>query len=421
MEATSTRKEEGMTIPLMEKVQCAFCGADTEHTSILSTIAFVPPDLDKRPSGLKRSSMLAWVQSTFCGVDNEYTSILKNAIAFGPRNLDTRPSGLERSTISAWVQRCPECGYCASMISKAPAVQAVNIIYGFEYTRQLIDETYPEVANNFLCKSLIDEASSNYAAAVWALIHAAWVCDDVKKTKPARTCRIKAADMITKAIENGQKVGDRDGAETVIQADLLRRAGRVAEARTVITDKRSSITEGNVSKILDFQDALLSRGDEACHTIEEVPNLQHPLAIINEPSLGCEICNALPKPGTSWSDLPFDRGRFIFESTRWDFRLCNCVHCAQYWLETVFETNWMDGPEKLWTSYTPLSESEVAAINKNYPQTILGGYPHQLTTFFYRRRTLVKDPDEVYHFCKWSDDPEQLSYFGHPQLSLIEM
>ena len=148
--------------------------------------------------------------------------------------------------------------------------------------------------------------------------------------------------------------------------------------------------------------------------------MHYPGAIMNEPSLGCEICNALPEPGTGRWDLPLDEGRLIFDSSRCHFRLCNCVKCAQYWLETFYETNWIHGPEKIWMSYTPLSESEVAEINKNYPQTILGNYPHQFEIFFYRRKTLVCDPDEVYHFCKVSNDPEQLSYFGHPQLSLIE-
>jgi len=202
-----------------------------------------------------------------CGSEAEYTGI-GSTNAFGSPDLDTRPPEMQRSTIFAWVQRCPECGYCASDVSKAPS-QADGVVRSPEYTRQLSNSTCPELANGFLCKALIDETSGNYAAAAWALIHAAWACDDAEKEESARTCRVKAADMIEKALGNGQKVAEQDGADTAFRVDLLRRAGRVAEARQLITTNRPTSTEDIISKILDFQEALITDGDEACHTIAE--------------------------------------------------------------------------------------------------------------------------------------------------------
>lgn len=111
-----------------------------------------------------------------CGTETEYTCI-GSTNAFGSPDLDTRPPERHRSTIFAWVQRCPECGYCGSDVSQAPS-QAASVVSSPEYTRQLSDSTYPELANKFLCKALIDERSGDYAAAAWALIHAAWACDD---------------------------------------------------------------------------------------------------------------------------------------------------------------------------------------------------------------------------------------------------
>jgi hypothetical protein len=175
---------------------------------------------------------------------------------------------MRRSTIFAWVQRCPDCGYCASDISKAPP-HAASLVRCSEYSQQLNDPTYPELANNFLCRALIDEGSGDYTAAAWALIHAAWACDDAGMPGSAKTCRSNAADMINKALENGQQIAKQNGAGTAIQADLLRRAGRFNEARQLIAEHRPAITEEIISKILSFQETLITGGDETCHTISD--------------------------------------------------------------------------------------------------------------------------------------------------------
>jgi hypothetical protein len=75
--------------------------------------------------------------------------------------------------------------------------------------------------------------------------------------------------MIEKALGNGQDIAKQGGADTAIHVDLLRRAGRFTEARQLISTKRSAITDDIISKILDFQDVLLTKGDDACHTIAE--------------------------------------------------------------------------------------------------------------------------------------------------------
>lgn len=225
-EVTWKANGDMMTTLYEEKVQCAICGTETEFTEIGSTNSFGSPDLD------------------------------------------TRPPEMQRSTIFDWVQRCPECGYCASDVSMATP-QAASLVRGPEYSRQLADSAYPELANSFLCKAFIDESSDDYAAAAWSLIHAAWSCDDAGKDVPAKTCRSKAADMIRKALESDQQVAEQDGSETAIQVDLLRRAGRLSEAQQLITTQRAAITEDIILKILTFQETLIASGDEACHTISE--------------------------------------------------------------------------------------------------------------------------------------------------------
>lgn len=144
-----------------------------------------------------------------------------------------------------------------------------SLIRNPEYTRQLADSTYPELANSFLCDALIQQNFENYAAAAWSLIRAAWSCDDAMRDIQAKICRCSAADMIKMALANGQRIAQQDGAETAIQVDLFRRAGRLKEAQHMIQKMRSTIKEDIILKILAFEETLIARGDEACHTVSE--------------------------------------------------------------------------------------------------------------------------------------------------------
>ena len=202
-----------------------------------------------------------------CGHEAEYVRI-SSTNTFGAPDLDTRPAEMKRSTIFAWIHRCPKCGYCASDISET-APDAASVVHSQEYTRQLSEPAIPELANSFLCKALIDERSGDYAAAAWAMIHAAWVCDDAESSDSARTSRRRAADMIDRALENGQEVAGQEGAETAVQVDLLRRAGRFDDALQRIEARRPEITEDIILRILDCQETLIARGDDACHTVSE--------------------------------------------------------------------------------------------------------------------------------------------------------
>lgn len=208
------------------------------------------------------------VRCAVCGIETEYLDIASTNTFGGSPDLDTRPPEMARSTMFFWVSRCPKCGYCSTSVSEATPHAA--LVRSREYSCQLNDPTYPELANSFLCKALIDERSADYSAAAWSLIHAAWDCDDEEMVEPAKTCRIKAVHMIRKALASGQRVADQDGATTAIQVDLLRRAGRLDDARRLIIMQRSGIDDDFILKILDFQERLVSRGDEACHTISEV-------------------------------------------------------------------------------------------------------------------------------------------------------
>jgi hypothetical protein len=125
------------------------------------------------------------------------------------------------------------------------------------------------LAKSFLCQALIDSACGEFSAATWALIHAAWVCDDADALDQAAVCRQRAAKMLAVAEERGQQVAESGGWSTCILVDLLRRSGRLDDAQRVIAARRDTITEDDIVRILDFQTALLDKNDILCHTAAE--------------------------------------------------------------------------------------------------------------------------------------------------------
>ena len=208
-------------------------------------------------------------QCSVCGAENEYTGIGSTS-TFGPQDLDTRPPERQRSTIIAWVQRCQDCGYCAADVSETCCPEAREIVNSREYKERLNDPTYPELANSFLCKAIIDRKSRALVAATLALMRAAWSCDDSGHLDQARKCRQKAAEMLVIAEDDGKQLSKQKGTDTAILVDLLRRSGQIEQARNAIAARRGGITEEVIARILDFQATLLDKNDVSCHTIAEV-------------------------------------------------------------------------------------------------------------------------------------------------------
>ncbi len=204
---------------------------------------------------------------SLCGSENEFTGI-GSTNAFGSPDLDTRPPEMQRSTIFAWVQRCKQCGYCASDVGESRP-GSKSVVRSPEYRRQLEDRRYPELANSFICKGILDRETNDLVGATWALVHAAWACDDDAHPDEAMTCRRKAARMLVAAEKDGQVVAEQGGAGTALLVDLLRRSGRMDDARKAIDERCPQIAEGIIFRILVFQRALIEAGDTSCHLITE--------------------------------------------------------------------------------------------------------------------------------------------------------
>ena len=211
---------------------------------------------------------LKTIRCSVCG-NEKMISLINSTNAFGSSDLDTRPPEMMRSTIHAWVHCCPGCGYCASDLSKGGRA-ARKVIQSPEYVEQLNNTDFPELANSFLCQSMIHSQASEWVPATWAIIHAVWVCDDDGLESIAATCRKRAATMLRKAGARGQYIDDQPVSSAALLIDILRRANELDAAKEVIRKNRKIVPEGIIRQIMTCQEALIRAGDIGCYTIENV-------------------------------------------------------------------------------------------------------------------------------------------------------
>lgn len=208
------------------------------------------------------------IKCAVCGESSEHATI-GSTNKFGAMDLDTRPPEMMRSTISIWVQACPSCGYCWKDISEC-SEKTPEMVRSPAYRRQLENHQLPELANAFVCSSLIDEMHGQYARAGWDYIHAAWACDDSGSVISAKECRIKAVALLEKAKEKHQSFAAAAGGSEALITDLLRRSELFVKALEICKKGLSSSkTDDVILEILRFQKTLILKKDTACHTVSE--------------------------------------------------------------------------------------------------------------------------------------------------------
>lgn len=215
-----------------------------------------------------------------CGNVSAHNIIQSNS-AFGSPQLDTRPPAPEGWSIEFWVQRCPSCGYCAGDISEGKP-ELVRTVKCHHYRKQLQSPDFPELANTFLCSSLLKEEAGEYAVAGFACIHAAWACDDVDRDTAAQECRKKAVAFLQKAREKGQRYARQIGLEELLIADLLRRSRQFEDALSICEEGLRRDPDKLISNILNFQIMLIKRSDSSAHTVAESPNISEAIPPVKE-------------------------------------------------------------------------------------------------------------------------------------------
>lgn len=187
----------------------------------------------------------------------------------GLPDLDCRPPKQKPVTLSLAVQRCPNCGYCALYIGESHPHEAKIVIETAEYKEQLNNRDYPNLANSFLCKAMVDNATGNLVSRTCSFIRAAWACDDDKKDDQAVLCRCRAAESLEATVRSGKKIVEQYEMNAVILIDLFRRSNQMANAKKLIECMIGNVTNGEIKLIVDYERVLVQNKDVKRRTVEK--------------------------------------------------------------------------------------------------------------------------------------------------------
>ena len=93
------------------------------------------------------------IKCTVCAKTSPQT-VLTSTSTFGYPDLDLRPSEMKRSTMFAWLQECPHCGYVAVDIENELEVSS-DLLKSDEYLTCRGYEFKSDLAKRFFRHSLI--------------------------------------------------------------------------------------------------------------------------------------------------------------------------------------------------------------------------------------------------------------------------
>jgi hypothetical protein len=202
-----------------------------------------------------------------CGTKSTQTIIVSSNQTGSP-DLDLRPPEMLRSTIMYWVQECPACGYCYHDISER-ALHAENTVKDPAYIAQRTSKDYPELADQFLCVMMINDAAGLLKPAIYASICAGWACDDQKAGSAARAARKITIDRMLALKKTDAGYFEQAGGDEILLADLLRRTAEFDRARDYASQGLSKSPEDAVEKVLKLELALIEKKDTGAHTVDE--------------------------------------------------------------------------------------------------------------------------------------------------------
>lgn len=189
--------------------------------------------------------------------------VLISTNRFGAPDLDLRPPIMERATMAWWIEKCPHCGYVASDLS-----EQTTITQEWLKNNQYVSCDNRNFANSlsasFYRQYLISVAINNHESAFYAVLHAAWDCDDEEDVDNAIYCRKKALEELSKFVVED----DKKETFLLMRADLLRRSGQFD---LLIKEYEGKIfSEEILNKIAAFQIEKAKEQDVACYTIKDI-------------------------------------------------------------------------------------------------------------------------------------------------------
>ena len=167
--------------------------------------------------------------------------------------------------MSFWLQECPHCHYVNGDISES-LLGAEWVVGTPEFLSIGNDVKTPALARTFERFAML--VSTDPVRAGQALLHAAWVCDDLDKKRRAQAYRCESAEFLSSAFLD--IVTEQDRRWQVVLVDIWRRAKCFEEAYSLIERLRTlpGLTD-TMSKVIDFQELRIRDQDIAAYTVEQ--------------------------------------------------------------------------------------------------------------------------------------------------------
>ena len=176
--------------------------------------------------------------------------------------LDSRPCYGYQNTMGFWLQEC-DCGYVSVDISIDNGASP-DLLHSIEYYTCNGVEFESCLAERFYHYYLIMKAQKNAFDAFYALLRAAWCCDDVRDEENAMICRKQA---ITLANELLAKKVPQKMEIYLIRLDLMRRSGQFEE---VLNKYRRWHWKKQIRILVSFQLEKAREKDTRAYCLDDV-------------------------------------------------------------------------------------------------------------------------------------------------------
>lgn len=181
----------------------------------------------------------------------------------GGLDLDLRPPEDFRSMLNYSIECCPYCKYVADDIAAYTPLSA-TFLSGETYLTCCPSELSGEWPIKFFRKALIALETYDEVAAFYALLHAAWACDDNNDDHAARKCRRWALRLSNMLINDTLYYSDP---LAIIRIDLLR---RIKQFDVLLEECQDMLFQSPVlNRIVQFHMEKARQRDSLCYTIND--------------------------------------------------------------------------------------------------------------------------------------------------------
>lgn len=209
------------------------------------------------------------VECAVCSTENTVTTI-QSIYAGNCTGLDGRPPTLPRNLVALTIQQCRACGYCAPDLASADGVSKSDVTARGYRTLLAKDDAFP-AARRFRCYAYLARRASNFKLACWALLNAAWVCDDRGGRRGERSGTRFREDVLAALDElnaRGEILLPYESFDSLLRLDLWRRTcqfATVVEADLSASRRHHRLFWG----IAAFQRELACKADARGYSIEQ--------------------------------------------------------------------------------------------------------------------------------------------------------